>query len=296
MGVPLAAFLSGPVQDWYVLELSSFQLEGMQMPLLDAAVLLNITPDHLDRHPSLEVYAGLKAHIFDLLLPGAPAVGPLGLEAGRKLKRFGRGASADLDVTDRTLWYHAEAVLLRDAFPLKGDHNWLNAAAAALTALELHIPLQAVRRALETFTGLEHRMEIVPSNDGLTYINDSKGTNVDAVVAALTGVPEGRTILILGGKDKGGDFTMLKTPILKKCKAVFCIGQAAQTILRQLEGLAVPRRQAEDLVAVFRALPDTADPGDVVLLSPGCASFDHYRNYEERGRHFKDLVRTCQEN
>jgi UDP-N-acetylmuramoylalanine--D-glutamate ligase len=292
-GVPLASFLGGPERDWYVLELSSFQLEGMQMPMLDAGVLLNITPDHLDRHPSLEAYADLKRHLFDLLLPGAPAMAPLGMEVNRKAFRFGRGAAGDMDVTDRTLWYHAEPILQRDDFPPKGDHNWMNAGAAALAALELHVPSEAVRRALSSFEGLEHRMEVIPSADGLLYINDSKGTNVDSVLAALTGVPAGRTLLILGGKDKGGNFTVLKDPIARTCKAVFCIGQAGSVIYAQLEDLAVPRCRVPALADVFDHLKEAARPGDCVLLSPGCASFDQYANFEERGRHFKTLVKAC---
>ena len=264
------------------------------MPLLDAGVLLNITPDHLDRHSSLEVYADLKRHLFDLLLPGAPAVAPLGLTVNRKAFRFGRGAAGDLDVTDRTLWYHAASILQREDFPLKGDHNWMNAAAAALAALELHVPVEAVRRALSVFEGLEHRMEVIPSTDGILYINDSKGTNVDSVLAALTGVPPGRTLLILGGKDKGGDFTVLKDPIARACKVVFCIGQAGSAIYAQLEGLTVPRWRVPALADVFDHLRETARPGDCLLLSPGCASFDQYANFEERGRHFKTLARTCQ--
>ena len=296
MGAPLAAFLAGPVQDWYVLELSSFQLEGMQLPILDAAVLLNITPDHLDRHPSFEYYAGLKKHIFDLLLAGGRAVAPSGLDPGIPALRFGRDDQLDLRITDGGLFYQGRSVLSRAAFPLRGDHNWENAAAAALTALPLGICADTVRKALETFTGLEHRMEVVPSRDGATYINDSKGTNVDSVLAALTGVPEGRTVLILGGKDKGGDFTPLKDPVGRMCKIIFCIGQAGDTIIRQLKGLCVPIHRAQGLPDVFKALQEVVQPGDCVLLSPGCASFDQYRNFEERGRHFKDLVKACQEN
>jgi len=295
IGVPLASLLDAPARDWYALELSSFQLEGMRMPMLDAAVLLNITPDHLDRHPSLDAYGELKRHIFDLLLPGAPAVAPLGLDVNRKAFRFGRGAAGDVDVTDRTLWYHAQPLMSRDDFPLKGDHNWMNAAAAALTSLELGIPAEAIKDALRNFKGLEHRMEVVPSQDGILYINDSKGTNVDSVLAALTGVPAGHTFLILGGKDKGGGFTVLKDPITRICKGVFCIGQAGGAIFSQLEGVPVPRLRAEGLAEVFKTLPGMAVAGDCLLLSPGCASFDQYADFEERGRHFKALVKSCRE-
>jgi UDP-N-acetylmuramoylalanine--D-glutamate ligase len=138
-------------------------------------------------------------------------------------------------------------------------------------------------------------MEVVPSTDGILYINDSKGTNVDSVLAALTGVPAGRTFLVLGGKDKGGDFTALRDPIARICKGVFCIGQAGGTISGQLEGLTVPRLRAEGLAEAFKALSGMAVAGDCILLSPGCASFDQYADFEERGRHFKALVKTCQE-
>lgn len=296
MGVPLTSFLGLPPLDWYVLELSSFQLEGMKTPMLHAAILLNITPDHLDRHPSMDVYRELKHSIFKLLLPGAPAVAPLGLNVNIKAFRFGRGPASDMHVTDQTLRYHAQPLISRDAFPLKGDHNWMNAAAAALTALELCVPEEAVLCALMDMKGLEHRMEVVQSDDGILYINDSKGTNVDSVLAALTGVPVGRTFLILGGKDKGGDFTVLKESISRVCKSVFCIGQAGKVIYGQLEGIPVPRFRAEGLVEVFHALRDVAVRADCLLLSPGCASFDQYLNFEERGRHFKALVKACREN
>jgi UDP-N-acetylmuramoylalanine--D-glutamate ligase len=295
IGVPLASLLSEPAREWTVMELSSFQLEGMRIPLLDGAVLLNITPDHLDRHPSLEAYGNLKKHIFDLLLPGAPGVAPLGLDVDRAVFRFGSGAAADLEVTDDALRHRAKPLMSRGDFPLKGDHNWMNAAAAALASLELGIPPEAVAEALRNFKGLEHRMEVVPSRDGILYINDSKGTNVDSVLAALTGVPAGRTFLILGGKDKGGDFTALREPIERICKSVFCIGAAGGTIFGQLKGTSVPLLRADGLAEVFKALPGLAAGGDCLLLSPGCASFDQYANFEERGRHFKALVTSCRE-
>jgi UDP-N-acetylmuramoylalanine--D-glutamate ligase len=280
----------------YVLELSTFQLEGMRLPLLDAAVLLNITPDHLDRHPSFEAYAALKRRLFDLLLPGAPAVAPEGLDAGRRALTFGPGPGADLRMEPERLLYRGAALLEREAFPLPGDHNWANAAAAALTALAAGVPPAAVCAAMEGFRGLEHRMEPVPSADGLRYVNDSKGTNVDAVLAALTGVPAGSTVLILGGRDKHGVFGALRDPVERVCRAVLCIGEAGPAIAEQLRGAAVPVRVVPGLEAAFAALPGTARPGDTVLLSPGCASFDQYRNFEERGRHFKALAGRCRAN
>jgi len=295
-GDALSNHIGDDAHTHFVLELSTFQLEGMQLPLLNAAVLLNITPDHLDRHPSFEAYAALKRHVFDLLLPGGTAVAPQGLDAGVPALTFGPGPGADLVVEPARLLYRRVMVLDRSAFPLPGDHNWSNAAAAALTALALKVPVDAVRAALEAFRGLEHRMEAVPCGDGLHYNNDSKGTNVDSVLAALTGVPAGRTVLILGGRDKHGAFGTLRDPIERTCKAVFCIGEAGPAIAGQLKGVAVPVKVVADLEAVFAALPKTAAAGDTVLLSPGCASFDQYANYEERGRHFKALVGRCRAN
>ena len=139
-------------------------------------------------------------------------------------------------------------------------------------------------------------MEPVAGADGLLYINDSKGTNVDSVRAALTGVPPGRTVLILGGRDKHGAFHFLRAPVEAACKAVFCIGEAGPAIAEQLKGIATPVSVVRDLDAVFAALHRTAAPGDTVLLSPGCASFDQFANFEERGRHFKTLVGRCRAN
>ena len=139
-------------------------------------------------------------------------------------------------------------------------------------------------------------MEAVASADGLHYINDSKGTNVDSVLAALTGVPAGTTILILGGRDKHGAFETLKKTAGHTCKAVFCIGEAGPAISEQLRGIGTPVAVLPDLEAVFAALPGMAAAGDTVLLSPGCASFDQYANYEERGHHFRALVGRCRAN
>jgi UDP-N-acetylmuramoylalanine--D-glutamate ligase len=295
-GDALSNYIGDAAHTHFVLELSTFQLEGMTLPLLNAAVLLNITPDHLDRHPSFEAYAALKRHIFDLLLPGGKAVAPQGLDAGVPALTFGPAPGADLVAGPAKLTYRGVMVLDRAAFPLPGEHNWANAAAAALTALAMGIGLDAVRAALEAFRGLEHRMEAVTGADGLRYINDSKGTNVDAVLAALTGVPAGTTILILGGRDKHGAFETLMGPVGRTCRAVLCIGEAGPAIAERLKGAAVPVTVLKDLEAVFAALPGTAAKGDTVLLSPGCASFDQYANYEERGRHFKALVGRCRAN
>ena len=295
-GDALSNHIGDPAHTHFVLELSTFQLEGMRLPLLNAGVLLNITPDHLDRHPSFEAYAALKRHLFDLLLPGGTAVAPQGMNAGVPALTFGPGPGADLRVEPGRLLYRGVGVLDRTAFPLPGDHNWSNAAAAALTTLALRVPVEAVRAALEAFRGLEHRMEAVASADGLHYINDSKGTNVDSVLAALTGVPAGTTILILGGRDKHGAFETLKKTAGHTCKAVFCIGEAGPAISEQLRGIGTPVAVLPDLEAVFAALPGMAAAGDTVLLSPGCASFDQYANYEERGHHFRALVGRCRAN
>ena len=295
-GDALSNHIGDAAHTHFVLELSTFQLEGMSLPLLHAGILLNITPDHLDRHPSLEAYAALKRHIFDLLLPGGTAVAPQGLETGAPALTFGPGPGADLTVEPGRLLYRGVMVLDRTAFPLPGEHNWSNAAAAALTALAMKVPIQAVRAALEAFRGLEHRMEPVPSADGIRYINDSKGTNVDSVAAALTGVPAGRTVLILGGRDKHGAFNLLRDPAERICKTVFCIGEAGPLIAEQLKGIGAPVKIVADLEAVFAILPGAAAAGDTVLLSPGCASFDQYANFEERGRHFKALVGRCRAN
>lgn len=295
IGTPLSSFINSQPFEVYSIEISTFQLENMSLKLLDGAIVLNITPDHLDRHLSFENYKELKKKIFYLLKEKGIKVAPEGLFPELEIFRYGYGKDCELKMDWENLIYKGEVVLKRKDLRLLGEHNWENAAGAVLLSLKMGVEKSKIASALKTFKPLEHRMEIVGKFYGITFVNDSKGTNVDSVLKALTGVPAKKTILILGGKDKGSDFSPLKEVVKKVCKAVYCIGAAREKILVALEGTGVLLYPLNGLEEVFSSLDSILEEGDYVLLSPGCASFDKYSNFEERGRHFKELVRIWKE-
>jgi len=295
IGIPLSSLLEEEPFDVYAIEISSFQLEVMSKKLLDGALLLNITPDHIDRHKSFENYLEIKKNIFNLLKKGGVGVAPEGLFPELILSRYGNSKNCELIIEKEKFIFEGKEILKRDDLKLLGDHNWENAAGAVLLSLKFGIEGEKIKKPIEVFRPLEHRMEIVDEVNGITFINDSKGTNVDSVVKALTGVPDKKTVLILGGKDKGSDFSPLKEDIKKKCLAVFCIGEAKEKIFHTLNNLNIKIILKENLEDVFSSLDEVLENGSFVLLSPGCASFDQYKNYEERGKHFKELVRKWKE-
>lgn len=295
IGTPLSSFIKEQPFEVYCIEISTFQLESMSLKLLDGAIVLNVTPDHLDRHHTFENYKNLKKKIFQLLKEGGVGVAPKGLFPELKLLRYGNGKDCELVMDGENLIYKGEIILNRKDLNLLGDHNWENAAGAVLLSLEKGIKKDKIAPALKSFKPLEHRMEVVDTFLGITFINDSKGTNVDSVLKALTGVPLKRTILILGGKDKGSDFSPLKDVVERVCKVVYCIGDAREKIFSALEGISVPIYSLRGLEEVFLSLDYVLEEKDYVLLSPGCASFDQYNNFEERGKHFKELVKKWKE-
>ncbi len=300
IGVPVLDLLRSPEPDVYVLELSSFQLETTASLNTRAATVLNLSPDHFDRYPGMAEYAVAKARIFrgdGLMVLNADD--PLVLQMAapqRRTVRFGAGLpQADIDYGriehGGETWLARGARLLLPAasVPLPGRHNQLNVLAAMALAEAMHVPLDAMKRAVAGFHGLHHRTELVAERDGVRWIDDSKGTNVGATVAALSGM-DAPVVLIAGGDGKGADFRELREPVMHRARAVVLIGRDGPLIEKALGGV-VPVAHAADMAAAVRAARRLAQPGDIVLLSPACASFDMFRNYEHRGQVFAQAVR-----
>lgn len=285
-----------------VAEVSSFQLEAIAGGFRPGiAALLNVTPDHLDRHASMHVYRQAKALIFQNQGPEDAAVvnadDPIASGMMPEKPRhfwFSRRSLVDAGacLTDGRLVFrsagHTVGLLHRADIPLRGEHNVENVLAAACIAVLAGVTPEAIREAVRSFPGVEHRLEFVAEIGGVSFYNDSKATNVDAALKSIASF-RGNLLVILGGKDKGGDFSALSAPLVKRAKLVLLIGAAAEKIAGQLDS-AVPAENVGTLRrAVDRAF-ERARPGDAVLLAPACASFDQFQNYEERGRAFKDLV------
>ena len=285
-----------------VAEVSSFQLENIVAFRPDVAVLLNITPDHLDRHGTLEAYGAAKARLFEnqtendsaVLNADDPGVTPYAPTRPQVFwfSRTKRVASGAFLRGDEIVFRRegAETVLLRrNEIGLRGEHNVENVLAAAAAASLVGATPAAIAAGVESFAGVEHRLEFVAEVGGVSFFNDSKATNVDATLKALDAFP-GRLLVILGGKDKGGDFTLLREPLHKHARLLLLIGAAAEKIAAQL-GADLPLERAGTLDRAVRLAFERAQSGDVVLLAPACASFDQFENYEHRGRVFKQLVR-----
>lgn len=299
LGTPALNLLREPAPDAYVLELSSFQLETTRSLRTVAAVVLNISADHMDRHASVEQYAAIKSRVYDghglmVLNADDPRVMEMA-RPGRQQVLFSRGEPTG--PADYGLRTHAgETWLVRgdtrlvaaSRLRLRGAHNLVNALAALALADALQLPRSESIAALEAFTGLPHRTEWVATVGGVDWYNDSKATNVGASAAAIQGMP-GPLVLILGGDGKGADFTPLRDVMDDSIRAVVLIGRDGPLVEAALRG-AVTMVTATDMDdAVVRAAA-LAQPGDSVLLSPACASFDMFSNYEERGRMFATAV------
>ena len=289
------------LDDTIVCEVSSFQLEDSEAFAPEAAVLINISPDHLDRHESFEAYVKAKLRIFrnqtgeDVAvmpetLPGF--LGQLALKpsAGKAQQvEFGRGAAAALREHDHRLWWRGDPLISVEDVSLPGAHNLQNAMAVASVCLARGLQAEAVVAGLKSFPGVAHRLELVAQRDGVSYVNDSKATNVQSTLVAL-GAYEGGVHLIAGGRSKHQDFTPLAPLVAQRCRAVYLIGEAEAELATALERTEVPLRHEGDLERAVDAARAAAVPGDVVLLSPACASYDQYRNFEQRGEHFRTLV------
>jgi UDP-N-acetylmuramoylalanine--D-glutamate ligase len=306
IGVPVISLIEQSTDNsWSVLEVSSFQLETTVEFHPRIAVILNITPDHLDRHGSFENYARAKERIFarqtaeDYLVLNAdntraadaahrsiakvywfsienPVTQGAFLEQGFVVFRAAEGAASEKVVPAR-------------AIPLKGTHNVENVLAAVCAARLAGVEAGVIRRAIENFRAVEHRLEYVATRNGVEFYNDSKATNVDATAKAIEAF-SGGIHLILGGKDKNSDYTLLAELLRERVSAVYTIGAAAEKIESHLRGV-VSIHSCETLEKAVHIAAAAAHPGEVVLLAPACASFDQFENYEQRGRVFKQLVK-----
>ncbi len=299
IGVPALSLLGPEEPDVYVLELSSFQLETTTSLNARAATVLNLTPDHMDRYRNLDEYADAKARVFrgdGLMVLNADDARVLRMaQPNRRSARFTLGApssSVDYGLRDEggrlSLVRGEERLLAASDVPLPGRHNLANVLAAIAITDALGVARDAQRRAVRAFKGLPHRTELVAEQEGVRWINDSKGTNVGATVAALNGM-EAPVVLIAGGDGKGADFGELRDVCARRARAVVLIGRDAPRIEAALAGI-LPVRHAKDMQDAVRAARALARPGDVVLLSPACASFDMYKNYEHRGDVFRAAV------
>ncbi len=303
IGTPAVSFVGSDDSDsWIVLEISSFQLETVSTFRPKIAVVLNVTPDHLDRHHTFDNYAAAKTRIFEsqtaddfavLNADSEPCV-RMGESAKApvywfsRLKELGRGAFVS---NGRIFWRDADTeseIMLVDEISLKGAHNLENVLAGVAIGRLVGVDAAKIRTAVANFKAVEHRLEYVATVRSVDYFNDSKATNVDATIKALESFP-GSIHLILGGKDKGSDYGLLNTLLSERVKRVYTIGAAAAKIESQVRGTDVVN--AGTLENALKRASESATPGDVVLLAPACASFDQFDSYEHRGRVFKELVR-----
>jgi len=306
LGTPLSELmLSGGRFDVAVVELSSFQLEGIERFRPRVGAILNVTPDHLDRYPGMVEYAAAKARLFANQQPGDVAVAnerdPAALAAARASRgdvvTFGFGPRAPMSARDDgevVRWTgptgEPERYRIRNR-ALRGRHNRENAMAAVICARMMGVPGPAVQRGLDGFPGLPHRLELVSDRGGVEWVNDSKATNVDSTVVGLSAFPAGTpsVILLLGGRGKKAPYAPLRPLFPGRVKALLTLGEDAPAIERELGDLA-PTESCGDLSTAVSRAAALAVPGDVVLLSPACASYDQFRSYEERGETFRRLA------
>jgi UDP-N-acetylmuramoylalanine--D-glutamate ligase len=303
IGTPAISLVPESTRDTYtVLEISSFQLETIQAFHPQVAVVLNVTPDHLDRHGTFEIYWQAKRRIFEnqaeddfaVLNMDDPEAGKMGQGLKSKLRWFSRKSEVDSGAFvrgDRIVYRDTngdrEIMPLSD-MQLKGAHNVENVLAAVAVGTIVGVAPEQIREAVKNFKAVEHRLEYVATINGVEFYNDSKATNVDATIKALESFPNNIHI-ILGGKDKGSDYTVLVPLLQSRVKHVYTIGAAAEKIESHIRGAADIVKAGTIDVAVRKAM-ESASAGDIVLLAPACASFDQFTSYEHRGKVFKELV------
>jgi UDP-N-acetylmuramoylalanine--D-glutamate ligase len=303
IGSPLTGLADRPLgpEVTVVCECSSFQLEDTEYFAPECAVYLNLAPDHLDRHGTMAEYDRIKQRIFINQIEGDVAVlnqadpvladldPPGEASVVRFLPAAGGGPTVDLCLEGGAITVDGRSLIDRSELKLIGDHNVANAMAAGAAALSLGLPAEVVAEGLRSFAGVAHRLEPVAEIGGVRFINDSKATNVEATVTALASFDSG-VRLILGGSLKGEPFEPLLDAVRPTCSGVYLIGEAAaglRQVLAPLERTSIPVHDCGDLdAAVTRAWLD-AGPGETILLSPSCASFDQFRDFEDRGEHFR---------
>jgi len=303
VGTPLSSLTGEIDADATVIcEASSFQLEDSVAFAPECAVFLNLAPDHLDRHHDLESYLAAKLRIFanqgndDLAIYNADDPELAGVDLGGCARRvaFCHGAGPDCEVAlaEGTIFYDGEPLLAADELGLFGEHNVANAMAAAAAALSMGIDPDAVREGLRSFAGVKHRLEGVAEIDGVRFVNDSKATNVASAMVGLRAF-EGGVHAILGGSEKGEPYAPLLDPVRERCAGVYLTGASAGRLAEALAPAiagGVELHLCEDLEEAVRHAAAAAKPGEVVLLSPACASFDAFENFEQRGERFREIV------
>ena len=307
VGKSLAWQVAFDKHDVYVIELSSFQLENMYKFKANVAVMLNITPDHLDRYDyEMQNYVNAKFRILQNLTPADAFIywqdDPIIQSQLRQIETEARmfpfaetaeeGTKAYIDAEQELIINacNAPMAMPRADLSLNGLHNLYNSMAAGLSACLLDVKKEDIRKALSDFEGVEHRLEYVATVNGVRYINDSKATNVNSCWYALESMPK-NTILILGGKDKGNDYSEIEQLVKSKVKAIVCMGKDNSKLLDFFTGKVQEIRDTHSLEDAVKACAEIAVDGDTVLLSPCCASFDLFSSYEDRGRQFKDTVK-----
>lgn len=303
IGTPLISFVSTSREEHiYVTEISSFQLEHIDRFRVFVSVLLNISQNHLDWHGTFEDYFAAKKKLvlfqtekeIAILNRDEPLVWSLRKETRAKIypfsRRFKMGRGCFLDHGSISIRDGKETKIVRATeVPLAGAHNLENVMAAGLIAHLFGVSGESMRRSIRTFSGLAHRLENVATLSRVLFVNDSKATTVDATIKGIQSFNR-KIILILGGRDKGADFTPLGKPIRERVKKVILIGEAKEKIRQALAGM-VPMEEASGLSRAVRLAFESARPGEVVLLAPACTSFDMFKNFEDRGRAFKREVR-----
>ena len=301
IGAPLIGFVSGE-WEWGVVEISSFQLEWVEQFRPRIAALLNLSEDHLDRYPDFAAYCQAKERIFAaqreddiaILNRDDPPVWAMRARLRARVVSFGFGEVADgvYALSDAIIWRDGskEEKFSLARVKIQGIHNVENMMAAIAVAKVVGVSQAAIQRTLEEFPGLEHRLEFVRERNGVRFYNDSKGTNVGAVVKSLASF-SAPILLLAGGVDKGGGYGALREPIKQKVRRLILFGAARQIIANALGDL-TETVVVDDLARAVRDAAEHAQPGDVVLFSPACSSFDMFRNYAERGKVFRTLVQA----
>ena len=303
IGKPVAAMVDSSRADgWNVLELSSFQLETVSEFRAHIALALNVTQNHLDRHHTFENYAAAKGRLFEtqragdfaVLNAGDPVCVAYGARAAAAVQWFSsvRKVSPGASLCGENLVVDSKFLMKAGEIPIRGRHNVENVLAASLVAARAGVALEAIAAAVRTFQAVEHRLEFVRQAGGIDFYNDSKATSVDATLKAL-GAFAGGLWVILGGKDKGLDYSVLREPLAARAHAALLIGAAAGKIADQLQG-AVPLVDSKTLEVAVAYAYEHGGPGDTVLLAPACASFDQFRSFEHRGEVFKQIVKRLE--